>query len=103
MEQLLVLVLAMELEQDRAQLAQRRDGDARLVDPGAAPAFARDLAAHDDLAVGARDAPRIQECERPMSGTDLESRLEARAALAGADRVGLGTAAGQEVERGDEQ
>ena len=58
-----MLVLAVHLDERGRELGQRPDGDRRLVDPGAAPAFAGDLAAHHDLAVLGRDAPPLQERE----------------------------------------
>jgi len=51
-EQRLMLVLAVQFDQPRRQIAKGRSRGQRAVDEGAAPALARDLPADDQLAVG---------------------------------------------------
>ena len=85
-EQRLVFVLSVQIEQARAEIAQRRRGRQRVVDERAAAALSGHLAAHDRLA-----AVRT-----------LEDGLHRRERLARAHQVGAGAAADQQVDRFDE-
>ena len=85
-EQRLVLVLSVQIDERRAELAQRRGRRERVVDERAAAALRRDLAAHDDLA--------------PVG--PLEDGLHGRGVLAGADEVGARASADEQVDGLDE-
>ena len=82
-EERLVLVLTVQIDQRRAELAQRGRRRERVVDERAAAALRGDLAPHDDFAaVG-----------------PLEDRLDGRDLLAGPDEVGARPPADQQVDR----
>ena len=82
-EQDLVLVLAVQIDEGPGGFAQRRAGDERAVDEGAAAPLRGHLAADDHFA-----AVRL-----------LEDRLDGRGLLAGSDQVGAGAAADQQARR----
>ncbi len=85
-EERLVFVLSVQIEQARAEIAQRRRGRERVVDEGAAAALIRHFAAHDRLA-----AVRT-----------LEDGLHRRERLTRAHEVGARAAAEQQVDRPDD-
>ena len=85
-EQHLVLVLAVEIDEAAAQIAQCGAGGEGAVDRGAAAALRRDFATDDHLAA--------------VRG--IEDRLDAGAVLTGTDEFGRGTPPDQQADRPDE-
>ena len=98
LQQALVLVLAVELHQELAQALEQAHGGGRVVDEGAVPTGARELALDDELAV-ARPVPGLVEQRgHRAGGIDLEHRGHHRGVGSGADPVELGAGAGEEQE-----
>ena len=93
-----VLVLRMDVDEERAEFFQLGGSHGRVVDEGAALAGGRHLAAHDTLRGVEVDVVRFEErlhvealqAERCLDHTFLLSRL---------DGLGIGTAAQQQFER----
>ena len=81
-----MLVLAVQIDQDAGQLAERRAGGERAVDEGAAAALRRDLAPQDHF-------PAVRR---------VEDGLDRRRVLPGPDEVGRGAAADQQPDGADE-
>ena len=110
-DQALVLVLARQIDQQRAELGQPARGGQRAVDVGAAAAAALDHAA--DQAPRRRRRPPRRRAARPRQsrarparadppGTSND-RLDHRLVGAGARDVGAGAAAAQQVDRLDDE
>ena len=85
-EQLLMFVLAVQLDQPIRQILERRGGGQRAVDEGAAAALRGDLAAHDQLAA--------------VFG--FEDRFDGGDVFAGANQILRGASAEQQADRLDE-
>ncbi len=102
-EQAVLLVLAVQLQQPLAELAQRRDGAGRAVDEHARRSADRHLAAQHQQAVlvGVDAALLQQRTQRPGVGR-LEHRLDARAARPASDLRRVGAVAGDQSQRVDQ-
>ena len=100
-EQRLGLVLAVEVHQERAELAEDRRGGRAAVDPGARAALGRDLAAHDDARVLDVEAERFDLA--PGAAVEaLEGAFDDRLGGAGTNAAARGPLAEEKSERVDE-
>ncbi|MEZ4369011.1 MAG: hypothetical protein R2939_22430 [Kofleriaceae bacterium] len=106
----LVLVLAREVDQHRAELGQPRRRRQRAVDVGPAAATALDGAAHEHLVgaavvEGGRQAGAVEDPAHPRRevGRHLEDRLDHRLVGAGARDVGRRPPAAQQVDGLDDE
>src|SRR5260370_247552 len=93
LEEPLVLVLAVDLDEVVAEPLEQRHGHRRVVDAGPIAAPARELAAHDELALLEGQPPLVQDVPHPAPGLGVEDRLHGGGLGVGADHVGLGAGA----------
>ena len=97
-EQALVLVLAMEVQEQLAQALQIRQRDARLVHARAAPALCRHLAPDDQRLAVELEAPLLEQGRgaAPALAREAELRLDHAGLRALAHDVGIGATADDE-------
>jgi len=95
-------VLAVHVDQGRAEGLEVGHRRQRSAEKGATPALREDFAARHDRAAFHRVTPLLQEGARRPVGGDVELRLNRCALLGGADHFRTGPAAQDEGQRVDE-
>ena len=99
-EQAAIVMLAVDLDQQRAELAQQAGRDRLIVDEGAAAAVGLGDAADDERLAGLAVEPVLgEQGQGGMIGRQLEGDADHRLRLAGADQPAVGPHAEREAER----
>ena len=102
LEQRLELVLAVDLGEQGADLAQALYGDLLAIEVGARFAFTGDHATHDELVVGLDALLGEPAAHRRVGGAKVEGRDDLCPGSIVADGLGTGSSAHGELQRVDE-